>query len=163
LSPGETHEEFWGITLSEDLKNYTWFPPVDEEEDVEHQIRLTQVCLGKQPKEGERNLVDVIVKDNGRYRTTSIASLRVGPVECIHLDLVFSEPFQFSLAEGSGPVSLSGVLMSKLRVEEEEGPEDDGWEDIDDFEDEEIVEEKKKKKKKDAGKKSSKTRTVSQG
>jgi len=166
LIPGETHEEFWGITLSEDLKNYTWFPPVEEDEDIEYQIRLTQVCLGKNPNEKDRNLVDVIVKDNGRYRTTSIASLRVGPVECMHMDLVFSEPFQISLAEGSGPVSLSGVLMTTLRGDEEDEGKDGGWEDLDDFEDEEeviVVEDKKKKKKDKAGKKSSKTRTLSQG
>jgi len=160
LVPGETHEEFWGITLSEDLKNYTWFPPpADDEDDIEYQVRLTQVCLGRDPKEGERNLVEVIVKDNGRYRTTSIASLRVGPVESMHLDLVFTEPFQFSLAQGSGPVSLSGVLMSKLRIEDED--EDDGWEDIEDFEEEELAVEDKKKKNK-PGKKSIR-RMVQQG
>lgn len=140
LAPGQSREEFWGITLSEELKDYTWMPPEPEEkegegeeqEEIDYQIRVTQACLGRKPKEGERNLIQVTTKDNGRKITTSIAALRVGPVESIHLDLVFTNPVQFSLAEGSGPVSLSGILeMSKPEIEGM------GWEDVDDVDEEE--------------------------
>merc|ERR1719427_2579184 len=133
LSPGQACEEFWGITLSEELKDYMWVPPAskDEEDDIEYQIRVTQACLGRRPKEGERNLVEVTTKDNDKKMTTSIAALRVGPVESIHLDLVFTDAVQFTLAEGSGPVSLSGIfVMSKPESEEEGGV---AWEDVEEL------------------------------
>ena len=180
LVPGQELEEFWGITLSEELKDFTWFPPdVEEEEEeegeeedgeprggaLEHQLRLTQVCLGRGPVEGERNLIEVTVKDNGRKITQSIASLRTGPVESLSLNLVFSDPVQFSLVEGSGPVCLSGIRVTQMP----EQPGEEEWEDVADMMDEDImakfkdklslkdVEESKK------GKGSKKSRTVQQG
>jgi len=142
LAPGQACEEFWGITLSEEFKDYTWAPPVakDEEDDIEYSIRVTQACLGPQPKEGERNLVEVTTKDNDKKMTTSIAALRVGPVESIHLDLVFTDAVQFTLAEGSGPVSLSGIFVMSKRESEEDGGVD--WEDVEEFlEDDEQIKE----------------------
>merc|ERR1712013_137423 len=166
LVPGQSLEEYWSVTLSDELDVFTWFPPEpkDDEEDeepkpkkpegdedgededeeeerpprgeVEHHLRLTQVCLGRSPKEGERNLVEVTVKGDGRKITTAIAALRTGPVEMQHLDLVFGEPVQFRLAEGTGPVCLSGVQVSEMM-------EVEGWED---WEEEDMEEEKPMKK-----------------
>ena len=128
------------LYISSDNKNL-YFQEDDEPPrgEIEHHLRLTTVCLGRSPKEGERNLVEVTVKGDGRKITTAIAALRAGPVEMQHLDLVFGEPVQFTLAEGTGPVCLSGVQVSEMaEIEEEEeegneGPEDEmqGWEDMD--------------------------------
>jgi len=121
LLPGQPHEEFWGVTLSEEMSKYTWIPPEDEDDNIQHVLRITQTCIGRMPKEGERNLVELKKKENGRTKSTPIASLRVGGVENVNLDLVISHPVQFSLEEGTGPVALSGVhIITKNDIEEED-------------------------------------------
>merc|ERR1712013_887330 len=167
-------EEFWGITLSEELKEFTWFPPDDDEEGeedepqappLEHQLRLTQASLGRKPVDGQRNLIEVTVKDNGRKITTAIASLRAGPVESLSLNLVFSDAVQFSLVEGTGPVCLSGIRVTSMP--ELRGEED--WEDMADLVDEDMMAKFKDKlslKDVEEGKKgkgSKKSRSVQQG
>merc|ERR1712136_384636 len=139
LLPGQSHEDFWGITLSKELTEFVWIPPEDEapedeaeEEEMgerEHKLRLTQVCLGRNPKDGERNLIEVLVKKNGRNLTTPIASLRTGPYESQTLDLVFSGCVQFSLVEGTGPVSLSGIHVQTMKEVEGLGE----WDEDGDF------------------------------
>jgi len=143
LAPGQTHEEYWGMNLTETEKDFFWEPPEEEEDDIEHSIRLTQACLGRNPKEGERNLVEVTIEnDDGKKVTNSIVALRTGPFECVHLDLGFTKPFQLSLVEGSGPISLTGFhWTTRLDGEEEEEEEDEE-------EEEEMIEPEPKQKKK---------------
>merc|ERR1712228_203466 len=114
----DTHEEFWGITLSGDKKTYTWDPTKDNEEDVEHKIQVTQACLGHKAKDGERNVVEVTTEDdNGKKVTCTVVSLRVGFIECIHLELGFTNPLKFVLKDGNGPISLCGVHLQALPLD----------------------------------------------
>merc|ERR1712156_921890 len=120
----DTNEEFWGITLTGTNKTHTWNPVVDEEE-IEHKIQLTQACLGIKAKENERNVIEVTTEDdNGKKMSCAIVSLRVGFVECMHLELGFTNPVKFVLKEGNGPLSLSGVHLSALPLDLD-GDEDD--------------------------------------
>jgi len=119
----DTHEEFWGITLSGEKKFHTWNPASDEEE-IEHKIQVTQACLGSKAKEGERNVVEVTTEDdNGRKISCAVVSLRVGFIECMHLELGFTNAVKFSLKEGSGPLSLCGIHLMALPMDlsDEEG------------------------------------------
>jgi len=132
----DTHEEFWGITLSTDNKTYAWNPAADEE-DIEHKIQVTQACLGVKAKEGERNVIEVTTEDDdGEKISCAIVSLRVGYAECMHLELGFTNAVKFSLKEGSGPLSLSGVHLSAMPLDLD--PEDES-EDEESSEDEEDV------------------------
>merc|ERR1712156_559009 len=120
----DTNEEFWGITLTGTNKTHTWNPIVDEEE-IEHKIQLTQACLGIKAKENERNVIEVTTEDdNGKKISCAIVSLRVGFVECMHLELGFTNPVKFVLKEGNGPLSLSGVHLSALPLDLDEDEDD---------------------------------------
>jgi len=113
----DTHEEFWGITLSGDKKTHAWNPASSEEE-VEHKIQVTQACLGHKAKEGERNVVEVTTADdNGKTISCAIVSLRVGFNECMHLELGFTNKVKFVLKEGNGPLSLCGVHLMALPLD----------------------------------------------
>jgi len=113
----DTHEEFWGITLSGDQKIHAWNPANDEQE-IEHKIQVTQACLGSKAKDGERNVVEVTTEDdNGRKISCAVVSLRVGFIECIHLELGFTNAVKFALKEGSGPLSLCGVHLMALPLD----------------------------------------------
>merc|ERR1712156_957903 len=130
----DTNEEFWGITLTGTNKTHTWNPVVDEEE-IEHKIQLTQACLGIKAKENERNVIEVTTEDdNGKKMSCAIVSLRVGFVECMHLELGFTNPVKFVLKEGNGPISLCGVHLSALPLDldgdEMESSEDEDDEDV---------------------------------
>merc|ERR1711973_804898 len=130
----DTNEEFWGITLTGERKVHTW-NPAEAEEDVEHKIQVTQACLGQKAKEGERNVIEVTTEDDeGKKISCSIVSLRVGFVECMHLELGFTNPVKFMLKEGNGPISLCGVHLSALPLDldntEMESSEDEDDEDV---------------------------------
>merc|ERR1711872_1043820 len=113
----DTHEEFWGITLTGERKVHTW-NPAEAEEDVEHKIQVTQACLGQKAKDGERNVIEVMTEDDdGKKISCAIVSLRVGFVECMHLELGFTNPVKFMLKEGNGPISLCGVHLSALPLD----------------------------------------------
>ena len=91
---------------------------------MDHRLRLSQICLGRQPKDGERNLVEVTMNRNGRNITTAITALRAGVQESQLVDLEFNEGVHFALVEGSGPVCLSGIQITEVNeVEEMEGPD----------------------------------------
>merc|ERR1711872_1146952 len=131
----DTHEEFWGITLSGEKKVHTW-NPAEAEEDVEHKIQVTQACLGQKAKEGERNVIEVTTEDDeGKKISCVIVSLRVGYAECMHLELGFTNPVKFSLKEGSGPLSLSGVHLSAMPLDLDPEDDDEDDESSDDEED----------------------------
>ena len=126
----DTNEEFWGITLTGTNKTQTWNPVVDEEE-IEHKIQLTQACLGTKAKENERNVIEVHTEDDdGKKISCAIVSLRVGFVECMHLELGFTNPVKFVLKEGNGPISLCGVHLSALPLDLD-GDEDDAMDSSD--------------------------------
>merc|ERR1712142_626341 len=113
----DTHEEFWGITLSGEKKVHMWNPASDEEE-IEHKIQVTQACLGSKAKEGERNVIEVVTEDdNGKKISCAVVSLRVGFIECMHLELGFTNAVKFSLKEGNGPLSLCGVHLMALPLD----------------------------------------------
>merc|ERR1712142_560882 len=131
----DTHEEFWGITLTGERKVHTW-NPAEAEEDVEHKIQVTQACLGQKAKEGERNVIEVTTEDDeGKKISCAIVSLRVGYAECMHLELGFTNAVKFALKEGSGPLSLSGVHLSAMPLDLDPEDESEDEESSDDEED----------------------------
>jgi len=132
----DTKEEFWGVTLSKQTKEYVWDPSADSEADVEHKLQLSTACLGSKAKKDERNLVEVSTEDDlGETISLPIVSLRVGGSECVHIDLGFHNKTTFTLKEGNGPLSLSGMHLQALPLdfEEEDDDEESDDEDIPDL------------------------------
>merc|ERR1712038_486106 len=102
-----------GGVLSKEAAEYDWdHEEEDDDEDYcQHNLLLRTAVLGKTAKEGERNIVEAVTKDhNGKELICPILSLTLGKMDMICLDLSFSEvtPVKFRLAEGSGPVHMTG-------------------------------------------------------
>jgi len=110
---GGDKEYVWGCVLSKEAAEYDWdHEEEDDDEDYcQHNLLLRTAVLGKTAKEGERNIVEAVTKDhNGKELICPILSLTLGKMDMICLDLSFSEvtPVKFRLAEGSGPVHMTG-------------------------------------------------------
>ena len=71
--PGQSIEEFWGVTLTPELDTFTWFPPEDrEEEEEETTPKKTQEEEGEDGEDEDdevrtRVFVIVITHDNGDW------------------------------------------------------------------------------------------------
>ena len=139
-------EQFFGIELSNKVKEFEWNGPDETEDDVETKLQILQACLGANAKDGERNIVDVTVTDaDGEEATHTILSMARGQTEMARMDLGFVEKVKFKLAKGNGPVHLCGSLLRAY------SPFSD--DDEDESDDEDIPELVMPKKKADADEK----------
>ncbi|KAJ7397570.1 Protein O-GlcNAcase [Pitangus sulphuratus] len=96
-----------GCELTASTKSYTF--QVDEEDDSDHILALSVVCLSDGAKD-ECNVVEVIGRNHENQEiAVPVANLKLSCQPLLSLDnFKLQPPVTFRLAAGSGPVHLSG-------------------------------------------------------
>uniref|UniRef100_A0A8C3U2D6 Nucleoplasmin-3 n=1 Tax=Catharus ustulatus TaxID=91951 RepID=A0A8C3U2D6_CATUS len=97
----------WGCELTASTKSYTF--QVDEEDDSDHILALSMVCLTDGAKD-ECNVVEVIGRNHENQEiAVPVANLKLSCQPLLSLDnFKLQPPVTFRLAAGSGPVHLAG-------------------------------------------------------
>ncbi|NXG36617.1 NPM3 protein, partial [Dromaius novaehollandiae] len=98
---------FPGCELTGSTKSYTF--KVDEEDDSNHILALSVVCLTDGAKD-ECNVVEVVGRNHENQEiAVPVANLRLSCQPLLSLDnFQLQPPVTFRLAAGSGPVHLAG-------------------------------------------------------
>ncbi|XP_051655993.1 nucleoplasmin-3, partial [Manacus candei] len=96
-----------GCELTASTKSYTF--QVDEEDDSDHILALSVVCLSDGAKD-ECNVVEVVGRNHENQEiAVPVANLKLSCQPLLSLDnFKLQPPVTFRLAAGSGPVHLSG-------------------------------------------------------
>ncbi|XP_036754893.1 nucleoplasmin-3 [Manis pentadactyla] len=119
---------FFGCELSGHTRSFTF--KVEEEEDVEHVLALTMLCLTDGAKD-ECNVVEVVARNHDHQEiAVPVANLKLSCQPMLSLDdFQLQPPVTFRLKSGSGPVRITGrhqiVTTSNDVSEEEEGSEEE--------------------------------------
>lgn len=123
----------FGCELTASTKSYMF--QVDEEDDSDHILALSMVCLTDGAKD-ECNVVEVVGRNHENQEiAVPVANLKLSCQPLLSLDnFKLQPPVTFRLAAGSGPVHLSGWHRIVQR-------EDASFEEDDDLSDEEEEEE----------------------
>ncbi|XP_064519186.1 LOW QUALITY PROTEIN: nucleoplasmin-3 [Pseudopipra pipra] len=97
----------FGCELTASTKSYTF--QVDEEDDSDHILALSVVCLSDGAKD-ECNVVEVVGRNHENQEiAVPVANLKLSCQPLLSLDnFKLQPPVTFRLAAGSGPVHLSG-------------------------------------------------------
>uniref|UniRef100_A0A2K5CSX4 Nucleoplasmin-3 n=1 Tax=Aotus nancymaae TaxID=37293 RepID=A0A2K5CSX4_AOTNA len=124
---------FFGCELSGHTRSFTF--KVEEEDDAEHMLALTMLCLTKGAKD-ECNVVEVVAQNHDHQETAvPVANLKLSCQPMLSLDdFQLQPPVTFHLKSGSGPVWITGwhqiVTMSndvsEEEIEEEEEDSEEG-------------------------------------
>ncbi|NXY92631.1 NPM3 protein, partial [Alcedo cyanopectus] len=98
---------FLGCELTASTKSYTF--QVDEEDDSDHILALSVVCLMDGAKD-ECNVVEVVGRNHENQEiAVPVANLKLSCQPLLSLDnFKLQPPVTFRLATGSGPVHLAG-------------------------------------------------------
>ncbi|NXD75456.1 NPM3 protein, partial [Halcyon senegalensis] len=98
---------FLGCELTASTKSYTF--QVDEEDDSDHILALSVVCLTDGAKD-ECNVVEVVGRNHKNQEiAVPVANLKLSCQPLLSLDnFKLQPPVTFRLAAGSGPVHLAG-------------------------------------------------------
>ncbi|XP_012921543.1 nucleoplasmin-3 isoform X4 [Heterocephalus glaber] len=108
---------FFGCELSSHARSFTF--KVEEEDDAEHVLALTMLCLTEGAKD-ECNVVEVVARNHDHQEIAV-------PVANLKLSCQPMLPVTFRLKSGSGPVRITGrhqiVTISNDVSEEEEEAE----------------------------------------
>nr|XP_060624238.1 nucleoplasmin-3 [Anolis sagrei ordinatus] len=126
----------FGCELNSATRSFTF--QVNEEDDSDHSLVLSTVCLSASAKD-ECNIVELVGRDyQNKEVTVPVANLKSSclPMVSLH-NFELEPPVTFHLRSGSGPVHLSGRHqifhrrdLSEFSEEEEElSEEDDSAED----------------------------------
>ncbi|CAG7721520.1 unnamed protein product [Allacma fusca] len=110
--------------------------PADPEEDVNHDLKLHQVIVGKKASRDEEQCIEVEFYSADRKKITMpLAYLQRGKKNYQRLDMQFPAGTLFHLTEGDGPIYLLGShvistspeddIIESEDVEEEEEEDDD--------------------------------------
>uniref|UniRef100_A0A8C4TQK1 Nucleoplasmin-3 n=1 Tax=Falco tinnunculus TaxID=100819 RepID=A0A8C4TQK1_FALTI len=101
------HLLFPGCELTASTKSYTF--QVDEEDDSDHILALSVVCLTDGAKD-ECNVVEVVGRNHENQEiAVPVANLKLSCQPLLSLDnFKLQPPVTFRLAAGSGPVRLAG-------------------------------------------------------
>ncbi|NXD14734.1 NPM3 protein, partial [Nothocercus nigrocapillus] len=120
-----------GCELTSSTKSYTF--KVDEEDDSDHILALSVVCLTDGAKD-ECNVVEVVGRNHENQEiVVPVANLRLSCQPLLSLDnFQLQPPVTFRLAAGSGPVHLAGWHQIMHR-------EDDSFEEEEDMSEDEIA------------------------
>ncbi|XP_062959353.1 nucleoplasmin-3 isoform X2 [Cynocephalus volans] len=115
---------FFGCELSGHTRSYTF--KVEEEDDAEHVLALTMLCLTEGAKD-ECNVVEVVARNHDHQEiAVPVANLKLS------CQPMLQPPVTFRLKSGSGPVRITGrhqiVTISNDVSEEEESEEEDSEE-----------------------------------
>ncbi|NXF79334.1 NPM3 protein, partial [Sclerurus mexicanus] len=97
----------FGCELTASTKSYTF--QVDEEDDSDHILALSVVCLSDGAKD-ECNVVEVIGRNHENQEiAVPVANLKLSCQPLLSLNnFKLQPPVTFRLAAGSGPVQLTG-------------------------------------------------------
>uniref|UniRef100_U3ITU4 Nucleoplasmin-3 n=2 Tax=Anas TaxID=8835 RepID=U3ITU4_ANAPP len=122
--------------LTASTKSYTF--QVDEEDDSDHVLALSVVCLTEGAKD-ECNVVEVVGRNHENQEiAVPVANLKLSCQPLLSLDnFKLQPPVTFRLAAGSGPVHLAG--WHQITHREDISFEDDDDEDMSEEEEEEIA------------------------
>ncbi|NXA55224.1 NPM3 protein, partial [Nothocercus julius] len=120
-----------GCELTSSTKSYTF--KVDEEDESDHILALSVVCLTDGAKD-ECNVVEVVGRNHENQEiVVPVANLRLSCQPLLSLDnFQLQPPVTFRLAAGSGPVHLAGWHQIMHR-------EDDSFEEEEDMSEDEIA------------------------
>ncbi|XP_008142629.1 nucleoplasmin-3 [Eptesicus fuscus] len=120
---------FFGCELSGHTRSFTF--KVEEEDDAEHVLALTMLCLTEGAKD-ECNVVEVVARNHDHQEiAVPVANLRLSCQPMLSLDdFQLQPPVTFRLKSGSGPVRITGrhQIVSVSSVSEEEESEEEGSE-----------------------------------
>ncbi|KAM3666264.1 nucleoplasmin-3 [Ammospiza maritima maritima] len=97
----------FGCELTASTKSYTF--QVDEEDNFDHVLALSTVCLADGAKD-ECNVVEVVGRNHENQEiAVPVANLKLSCQPLLSLDnFKLQPPVTFRLAAGSGPVHLAG-------------------------------------------------------
>ncbi|KAM8783580.1 nucleoplasmin-3 [Rhynchonycteris naso] len=118
---------FFGCELSGHTRSFTF--KVEEEDDAEHVLALTMLCLTEGAKD-ECNVVEVVARNHDHQEiAVPVANLKLSCQPMLSLDdFQLQPPVTFHLKSGSGPVRITGrhqiVTVSNDVSEEEESEEE---------------------------------------
>ncbi|XP_006756583.1 PREDICTED: nucleoplasmin-3 [Myotis davidii] len=120
---------FFGCELSGHTRSFTF--KVEEEDDAEHVLALTMLCLTEGAKD-ECNVVEVVARNHDHQEiAVPVANLRLSCQPMLSLDdFQLQPPVTFRLKSGSGPVRITGrhQIVTVSSVSEEEESEEEGSE-----------------------------------
>ncbi|XP_053439077.1 nucleoplasmin-3 isoform X2 [Nycticebus coucang] len=117
---------FFGCELSGHTRSFTFKV---EEDDAEHVLSLTMLCLTEGAKD-ECNVVEVVARNHDHQEiAVPVANLKLSCQPMLSLDdFQLQPPVTFRLKSGSGPVRITGrhqiVTISNDISEEEESEEE---------------------------------------
>ncbi|XP_049620312.1 nucleoplasmin-3 [Suncus etruscus] len=118
---------FFGCELSGHTRSFTF--KVEEEDDAEHMLALTMLCLTEGAKD-ECNVVEIVARNHDHQEiAVPVANLKLSCQPMLSLDdFQLQPPVTFRLQSGSGPVRITGrhqiVTISNDVSEEEESEEE---------------------------------------
>ncbi|XP_027707714.1 nucleoplasmin-3 isoform X1 [Vombatus ursinus] len=127
LDPVTMDSFFFGCELSGQARAYTF--KVEEEDNTEHVLALTMLCLTEDAKE-ECNVVEVVARNHDNEEiAVPLANLKLSCQPMLSLgDFPLQPPVTFYLKFGSGPVRVTGrhqiVSMEGSEFSEEDESED---------------------------------------
>ncbi|GAB5578717.1 nucleophosmin isoform X2 [Prionailurus iriomotensis] len=119
-------ERPWCCELSGHTRSFTF--KVEEEDESEHVLALTMLCLTEGAKD-ECNVVEVVARNHDHQEiAVPVANLKLSCQPMLSLDdFQLQPPVTFRLKSGSGPVRITGrhqiVTISNDVSEEEESEE----------------------------------------
>ncbi|XP_006831331.1 PREDICTED: nucleoplasmin-3 [Chrysochloris asiatica] len=123
---------FFGCELSGGTRSFTF--KVEEEDDAEHVLALTMLCLTEGAKD-ECNVIEVVARNHDHQEiAVPVANLRLSCQPMLSLDdFQLQPPVTFRLRSGSGPVRITGrhqivTISNDISEEEEESEEEDSEE-----------------------------------
>ncbi|XP_003787286.2 nucleoplasmin-3 [Otolemur garnettii] len=122
---------FFGCELSGHTRSFTF--KVEEEDDAEHVLALTMLCLTEGAKD-ECNVVEVVAQNHDHQEiAVPVANLKLSCQPMLSLDdFQLQPPVTFRLKSGSGPVRITGrhqiVTIGNDISEEEESEEEESEE-----------------------------------
>ncbi|XP_063018907.1 nucleoplasmin-3 [Melospiza melodia melodia] len=126
----------FGCELTASTKSYTF--QVDEEDNFDHILALSTVCLTDGAKD-ECNVVEVVGRNHENQEiAVPVANLKLSCQPLLSLDnFKLQPPVTFRLAAGSGPVHLAGWhrIMHRERTSFEE---DDDFSEEDEEDEEDV-------------------------
>ncbi|XP_074856043.1 nucleoplasmin-3 [Carettochelys insculpta] len=116
----------FGCELTGSTRSYTF--KVDEDDDSEHILALSVVCLTAGAKD-ECNVVEVVGRDHQNQEVAvPVANLKLSCQPMLSLNnFQLQPPVTFHLKSGSGPVHLSGQhqIMHRRALSESEESEEE--------------------------------------
>ncbi|XP_027954791.1 nucleoplasmin-3 isoform X1 [Eumetopias jubatus] len=121
---------FFGCELSCHTRSFTF--KVEEEDDSEHVLALTMLCLTEGAKD-ECNVVEVVARNHDHQEiAVPVANLKLSCQPMLSLDdFQLQPPVTFRLKSGSGPVRITGrhqIVTISNDVSEQEESEEEGSE-----------------------------------